>query len=85
MNQGLSFPIDLIETHTYLYYALSLYCIFPQTFECLLCARPGERLGRCINQTSPCTGGTPCPAGWTDWRSNNLQCVKVQNLLLDIR
>lgn len=31
MNQGLSFPIDLIETHTYLYYALSLYCIFPQT------------------------------------------------------
>lgn len=51
MNWRLSFPIDLIETHTYVYYALSLHCIFPQTFECLLCARPGEGLGRCTNQT----------------------------------
>lgn len=71
-NWVLTFPIilrsiDLIEAHLFFILCFTLCSIFPQTFiEYALCARPGERLEWCIDQTSPCSGGTSCLNGWTD-------------------
>lgn len=61
MNQGLTFTTvvrsaDFRETHPYLYSSLSLHSIFLQTLiEHPVCARPGEILEMCINQTIVCS------------------------------